>query len=921
MCPISAASEGTQDTVSCTPADQASAWKFLNFLFGDINSGYVEFRYFGPGRKPKVVERPAYLPLPLTQEQFASEVLAHNGQRMIAVGVAPRCRIPGRGSAAKDHDVLQVGCVWANLDNKDATGGAVEIIRRIIDLPLRPSVVVDTGYGYHVYYVFHSPLRAGRLVVWSELMTSLRDACYVDAKITLSQVMRLPGTLNIKEPNAVACEIVEEHSSWTRYSAEEVRESLEKRFTPGGAGGQPGNGTSRQLPSSQSAFSPDAMRQRGVPSEIVKAVVTGRIDSRSATNVGNYDGASGRDFWIASMLFAHGLNDDEIKAVFRAHPHGCGSNWAQKKDGEKYLNATIRKVKERHLDHSSLAEAREPGSAVHEAFAGNVLPPGYTQGDDGSVWFNPPVADTDKRAAPPVKVSDSLLNISEIQENIDTGRISLTVAFEYLGRRRSTLLQRSQVSNPRQLISALAAEGAPVSANNARLVVAYLTAYEHAFASTIPHKRVTSRFGRGRNHGPFFFPGLSSSTEFAPLASGDAALYRAYASRQGSLTGWLDAMHALADEALTIPQAAVLAAFVPPLQRRLQIPNFILDLHGDTSTGKSTALKLAASAYGRPHDPDSLILQWMNTQVAVEQVASVCGELPIFLDDAQHCPVELKRAVIYMIANGRGKGRGGRGGGISETATWHTVALSTSEEPLHEASPHEGARGRILPLGGATSPFPRGSAALVQGLEHAVAVNHGHAGELYLRHLNGWTDAEWFRWQGRYFGLRTELLKSSSSNLLGRVGGYIAAIQLAAEVVGPLLGLPFKPDVVGAWLKLHLDEQQADQNLVLAALRALADYYVANVQHFAGDGQHKRGAVFGAAKDGQYVGFLRSTVEAVFKPRRWHQTALLNKLAESGALLVTEGDRHSKKVSVGGIKHRMVCVKWSALQLGTKIKA
>jgi uncharacterized protein (DUF927 family) len=120
-------------------------------------------------------------------------------------------------------------------------------------------------------------------------------------------------------------------------------------------------------------------------------------------------------------------------------------------------------------------------------------------------------------------------------------------------------------------------------------------------------------------------------------------------------------MRAVADEGLIIPQVAVLASLVPPLQRLLQIPNFILDLYGDTSTGKSTSLKMAASVYGRPEEPDSLLLQWTNTSAALEQVAWVCGELPIFLDDAQHCPAALKRSVVYMIANGRGKGCGGGG--------------------------------------------------------------------------------------------------------------------------------------------------------------------------------------------------------------------------------------------------------------------
>ena len=472
------------------------------------------------------------------------------------------------------------------------------------------------------------------------------------------------------------------------------------------------------------------------------------------------------------------------------------------------------------------------------------------------------------------------------------------------------------MSDSRQLVATLAGLGAPVTSNNARLVTAYLAAYERAFTAEIPRKRVTSRFGRGRDGESFFLPGVSSGVEFEPAGSGEASLYRAFSSRRGSLRGWVEAMRTLADEGLMIPQAAVLASFVPPLQRRLQTPNFILDIHGDTSTGKSTTLRLAASVWGRPYDPDSAVMQWMNTQAAIEQVAGVCGELPVFLDDAQHCPAELKRSVVYMIANGRGKGRSAGGSGVRETPTWHTVALSTSEESLSEASPHEGARGRILSVGGQTSPFRQGSAELVRSLESAVSLNHGHAGEAFVRHLNGWGVHDWARWQQRYAAVRNELLKVSSSDLVGRVSGYIAAVQIAGEVACPLLGLTFQPDMVAAWLTLHLNEQQGEQNLALRVLRALADYYVTNVTHFPGgqsEATSNRRAVHGTIRKGEYVGFLRSTIETVFKAHTWRPTPILNKLAAAGALLTTEKNRHTRKVSVGNVQHRMVCVKWSSL--------
>ena len=161
-----------------------------------------------------------------------------------------------------------------------------------------------------------------------------------------------------------------------------------------------------------------------------------------------------------------------------------------------------------------------------------------------------------------------------------------------------------------------------------------------------------------------------------------------------------------------------------------------------------------------------------------------------------------------------------------------------------------------------------------------------------------------------------ELLKGASSNVAGRVSGYVAAVQVAAEIACPLLGIPFHPDVLAAWLMLHIGEQESDRNQVLTALRALADYYVANLAGFAGDGRYREGSrtpLLGVARRPEYVGFLRSTLEAMLKTSKWNSTALLNKMAEAGALLTTEKDCHTKRVRYAGVDHRLVCFKWSAI--------
>jgi hypothetical protein len=909
MSNLPSAPDARQDS-STSPADHATTLRFLDFLFAGVSGGFVEFRYLASGKKQKAINAPIYLSLPLEEERVIAEVLSRSEGRMVAVGPAPRCRVPGRGGAGKDHDVLQVICIWAHIEHRHA-GGVIEVLRRIRDFPLRPSIVVNTGFAHQVYIVFHEPLSDDRLLEWSDLMLGLSVALSAGMPPTISQIIQLPETANSQEAYPSPCSISEESSSWMRYGVGDITAALHA------ASDKISLASSIESEQSSPAFSLKQLRQRGLSVEVIESILTGRGLPLHVSGTPPSGDESGPDFRLAYVLFKKGFAENEIKAIFRAHPHGCGRKWDHKRDGEKYLNLLLDKAT---TMSDELKKVSPSGIQTNHpsALGDSNLPPGYLEHEDGSVWFHPSVTDEGRKPPSPFKVCTSTLHITEIQEHIDTGQISVVITFQYLSRKVSISIPRARMADARQLVASLSGVGAPITTINARHITAYLAAYEHSFASTLPRKKVTSRFGRGRADRLFFFPGTVPGVEFAPVGPGDAALFRAYASRCGSLHGWLEAMRAIAVEGLIIPQVAVLTALIPPLQHRLQIPNFILDLHGNTSTGKSTALRLAASVYGRPADPDSLVLQWMNTSAAVEQVATTCNELPIFLDDAQHCPTELKRSVIYMIANGRGKGRGAPGGrgGLSETPTWHTVALSTSEEPLHEASPHEGARGRILSVGGLVPPFRLGMASFVQTVERIVSDNHGHAGETYIRHLNMWTATDTARWHRRYVEIRAEMVRGCSSDLMGRVSGYVAAVQLAAELAGPLLGLTFQPDVVGAWLALHVDEQQQDRNMVFLALRALADYYIANKARFAVAGTfapQKGGNLLGSAREDFYVGFLRSTVETVFRARNWNLTALLNKMMAAGVLLTTENERYTKKVCVQGVQHRMICVKWASL--------
>ena len=884
-------------------------------------AGFLEFRFRSLENQRGFSGSSRFLSLPIALKAIEELAFSQENNSTVWFGAAPRRVASTRSKQSSAADVEAVVCLWAEILYRKTPNGVLGVEQSIESLPLRPSIVVETSRGKQIYFAFREAWRNSDLPVWFRAVQYLRYLLRIQGKIDIGEMLILPGTEESIGESVFTARIVEDSSGWVYYSCGEIKENFcaPAAHLPLDSLTASANSSYRSgvvLPALET------LQKRRVAGEIIEAVVTG-VNPRKTLRAGasGHSEEIARDVLITIELLAREFTIEEIKALFRAHPTGCGSRWVKEKNRELYLNLVAESASIRfRLIRKEQAQGDDDDddfAALPLLLHSGFLPPGYDQAADGSIWLLPVQADSPKQDKK-LFVSSSLLRIVEILENIDTGDINLVVAYTYLNRLRTTRITRTQMCSARQLVAALAGGGAPVTSNNARQVVSYLAAYESAFAEYIGRKKVTGRFGRvDEKSDEFFLPGLRSEISYIPLGAGDESLYKAYAARRGSLNEWVENINVLAEETLLIPQVAILAALVPPLQKKLQIPNFILDIHGGTSSGKSTTLKLAASVYGKTSDPDSLVLQWMNTRTAVEQVAGMCSELPIFLDDAQHCPHELIRSVVYMVANGKGKTRGSsRGVGIRETLTWHTVALSTSEDPLHSASQHEGARGRILSVGGISPAFRPGSSRLVNRFEQIALCQHGYAGAAFINHLNGWRDRDWSRWRERYAFIRTELQGFAAENIAGRVSSYIAAIQVAGEIAAPLLGLNFQPPQIAGWLLLSLGEQHSNQNLALQALRTLSDYFMANSHRFAGSVRYRSEShvsLHGTVKQHQYVGFLRSTVETVFQSHKWNSLALLDKIAQTSALVVTEGDRYTKKVTVDGVKYRMICVKWSAL--------
>lgn len=276
-------------------------------------------------------------------------------------------------------------------------------------------------------------------------MRKLGDALGVSDVINISQAFLLSGSLNfVDSRSAMHCRLDEDDSSWLRYSFEELKEATERACEVKKVKlwkSRAGEGAVNVLPAT--------LEERGVPEDVMEAIVTGRL-----ANIGGSPSVESRDYqerdlWIMIALFDYGFSKEEVKAIFRSNPEGCGARLAREKNGERYLEHTIKTA-------SALRGRQRRGDSLEDEEEEYVeMPQGYESDPDGSIWFRPAKQEGDRKTPKPVKVSDSYIGIAGIREDIDTGHISVTIECEYLGRTRQMVIERAQMANARQLVSAL----------------------------------------------------------------------------------------------------------------------------------------------------------------------------------------------------------------------------------------------------------------------------------------------------------------------------------------------------------------------------------------------------------------------------------------------------------------------------------
>ena len=246
---------------------------------------------------------------------------------------------------------------------------------------------------------------------------------------------------------------------------------------------------------------------------------------------------------------------------------------------------------------------------------------------------------------------------------------------------------------------------------------------------------------------------------------------------------------------------AVSAAFAAPLLHITGMESGGVHLRGDSSTGKTTALRAAASVWGGME----YLQRWRATDNGLEALAAQHSDCLLVLDELSQVDPKAAGEAAYMLANGGGKARANRNGGLRDPASWRILFLSSGEAGLSEhmaeakKKPKAGQEIRLLDIpadaGAGHGMFENlhqyaNGAAFSKGLTEAASKHYGTAAQPYIAKLVEHHEkaAEWIKKAQREF---------AHAHVDEGAGGQVHRAALRFALIGAAGELAIKWQITG----------------------------------------------------------------------------------------------------------------------------
>jgi hypothetical protein len=254
--------------------------------------GYGELRAFkGEQRKQVFFDRREKNSTNLVAQ---SAILLDSDGFEVFYGVALRSEKDGKAAS-----VPSLSALWLDLDAKERT--RAEVMRGLWAISPAPQIVVDSGRGFHAYFLLREPETDFELT--EAIMRGMAEQTGGDHVHDRGRVLRLPGTHNHKQDPPIPVRLLR-YEVERRHSISDFKEYAVVRPKP-------------------------RLREGTLPRRPLPAWLLTKL----AENPGKGK-RSEHLFGCVANLLEHGWPSDDILSVLAAYPHGAGEKAAEK--GEEW---------------------------------------------------------------------------------------------------------------------------------------------------------------------------------------------------------------------------------------------------------------------------------------------------------------------------------------------------------------------------------------------------------------------------------------------------------------------------------------------------------------------------------------------------------------------------------------------------------
>lgn len=186
-----------------------------------------------------------------------------------------------------------------------------------------------------------------------------------------------------------------------------------------------------------------------------------------------------------------------------------------------------------------------------------------------------------------------------------------------------------------------------------------------------------------------------------------------------------------------------LVAFAGVLLEVAGLEGGFFSLEGQSSTGKTTGLQVACAVWG---NVKSHLKQFRSTTNALESVTTYYNHNTLVLDELGQVSSKELDEMVYMIPNGKGKGRANKNGDSKQEKEWLLLCLCSGEVGFSQRLAEDGRKAKagqeVRFIGISTSKDHicelhglESAKDLIDRIKQLTAENYGFDGKVFVKYV------------------------------------------------------------------------------------------------------------------------------------------------------------------------------------------